>query len=180
MHVLPLAQSHERQKILLAPFAKFRLRELLASTGAPYQFERFAFHGGLDLGDRIEILQRVRDGRQRVIFTSPESLFGVLGAAIVEAARGDRASLASAMLLAALALAWCVGLAAAAVGLLRERRRARAPVVVSEILLLSIGIPLAQSDQTDQKWLGVLVIASAAIAISACLTRSVTGRLTES
>jgi len=100
-------------------------------------------------------------------------------ATIVEAARGDRASLGSAGLLALLAVAWCVGLGAAVVGLLRGRRRARAPVVVSEILLLSIGIPLAQSAQTGQKWLGAFVIASAVVGLAACMARSVTGTLTE-
>jgi hypothetical protein len=96
-------------------------------------------------------------------------------ATVVEAIRGDRASATSAALLAVLALVWCAGLVLAARGLLQARVWARAPVVMSEVLMIGIAIPLVQG---DQRWLGVAVLVSAVVGLLALFARSVTGELT--
>lgn len=63
-----------------------RLREHLVRLGAQDAAESFAFHHGLDMPTRVEILQRVKRGQQRVVFTSPEAACGTLGEALGDAA----------------------------------------------------------------------------------------------
>ncbi len=67
-----------------------QLRTRLRALDAPDAEENFAFHGGLSRVSRGEILTRVRTGGQRVVFASPESLFGALGDALVDAASAGR------------------------------------------------------------------------------------------
>jgi hypothetical protein len=95
-------------------------------------------------------------------------------ATVVEAARGDRSSTAAALLLAAIAAIWAAGLAVAVRGLLHGRRASRAPVVMTEFLLVGVGIPLAQG---NERVLGIAVLVTAAVGLVVSLTRSVTTSL---
>ena len=63
-----------------------RLREHLLRLGTDDAAESFAFHHGLDPPTRSAILQRVKNGQQRVVFTSPEAACGTLGEALGDAA----------------------------------------------------------------------------------------------
>lgn len=63
-----------------------RLHEHLVRIGTPDAGEPFAFHGGLATAARAEMFQRIRNGQQRVVFTSPEATCGVLGEVIGDAA----------------------------------------------------------------------------------------------
>ena len=63
----------------LALDQELQLRECLGRVHAPDAHLDFAFHSGLSAGVRQEIRDRVRTGGQRVVFTSPEALFGPLG-----------------------------------------------------------------------------------------------------
>ena len=67
-----------------------QLRSSLRKQGAPDSGQTFAWYGGLSLEARNQILSRIRNGEQRVVFASPEALFGVLGEVLVEAAGAGR------------------------------------------------------------------------------------------
>ena len=71
-----------------------QLRDRLHAVNAPDAGEPFAFYGSAQTArrrtQRLQILQRVRDGGQRVVFTSPEALFGALGEALTVAARAGQ------------------------------------------------------------------------------------------
>ena len=71
-----------------------QLRDRLRAVNAPDAGEPFAFYGGVQdtrrAAQRVQILQRVRDGAQRVVFTSPEALFGALGEALTIAAEAGQ------------------------------------------------------------------------------------------
>ena len=64
-----------------------QLRGRLRATQAADADAPFAFYSGLDLAQRTQILSNIRNGNQRAVFTSPESLFGILGDTIIDAAR---------------------------------------------------------------------------------------------
>jgi Helicase conserved C-terminal domain/DEAD/DEAH box helicase len=67
-----------------------QLRSHLRRRRLPDAAERFAFHGGLALADRTAMYERLREGRQRVVFTSPEALTRTLGAVLEQVAEGGR------------------------------------------------------------------------------------------
>ncbi len=71
-----------------------QLRERLRAINAPDAEEPFAFYGAAQNArmrtQRLQVLQRVRDGSQRVVFTSPEALFGALGEALTVAAQAGQ------------------------------------------------------------------------------------------
>lgn len=67
-----------------------QLRSRLRALNAPDAGLDFAFHGSLKPPERGAFLDRVRDGGQRVVFTSPEALFGALGEALMHAASSGR------------------------------------------------------------------------------------------
>jgi ATP-dependent DNA helicase RecQ len=71
-----------------------QLRDRLRAVNAPDAEEPFAFYGAAQNArmktQRLQILQRVRDGGQRVVFTSPEALFGALGEALTVAAQAGQ------------------------------------------------------------------------------------------
>ena len=71
-----------------------QLRERLRAVNAPDAEEPFAFYGAAQTArtrtQRLQILQRVRDGGQRAVFTSPEALFGALGEALTVAAQAGQ------------------------------------------------------------------------------------------
>jgi len=95
---------------------------------------------------------------------------------VVQAARGDESSATNAGLLVVLVLAWAVGLGFVARGLRDRHRWARAPLLLSELLLLlAVGVPLVQGDAA--RWVGVLVVASAVVGTVAVLSPSVTSAL---
>jgi hypothetical protein len=94
---------------------------------------------------------------------------------VAQALRGDESSAANVVLLVLLVLAWAVGLGVVARGLRDRHRWARAPMLLSELLLLAVGIPLLQGDAA--RWVGVVVIASAAVGTVAVLSPSVTSAL---
>jgi hypothetical protein len=96
---------------------------------------------------------------------------------VVAAVRGDESSAGNAALLAVLVLAWAVGLAVAARGLVDRRRWARAPALLSELLLFAVGVPLAQNGAGIARWAGVLLVVSGAVGTVAVLTPSVTAAL---
>lgn len=102
--------------------------------------------------------------------------FLVYGAVlVVQAARGDRSSVGNVVLLIGLVLGWAAALAFAARGLWQRRRWSRAPLVVSQVLLLAVGVPLAQG--TGARWVGVALVTVSAVALLALLSRAVTAQL---
>jgi hypothetical protein len=96
-------------------------------------------------------------------------------AVVVQAARGDRASVSQALLLAALAVLWALALAWCARGLLRVRRWARSPVVLSQLLLLAVGVPLVQGP--SGRWAGVLILVASVVGLLAALAPASTAAL---
>jgi hypothetical protein len=100
----------------------------------------------------------------------------VFAAVVVgEALRGDRSSVSGALLLVALLAAWAATLVLCARGLLRRRRWARAPLVLSELLLLAVGIPLVQG--SGARWVGVLLVVGSVVGLLAVLSPAVTAEL---
>jgi len=96
-------------------------------------------------------------------------------AVVVQAARGDRASVTQAVLLAVLAALWAGTLAWCARGLLRARRWARSPVVLSQLLLLAVGVPLIQGPSA--RWAGLLLVAGSLVGLVAALAPASTAAL---
>ena len=96
-------------------------------------------------------------------------------AVVVAAVRGDRSSASDAALLVVLVLGWAAVLVVVARGLYERRRWARAPLLLSELLLVAIGVPLAQGE--SGRWVGVVLVASAAVGAVAVLSPSVTRAL---
>ncbi len=90
---------------------------------------------------------------------------------LVMAVRGDRASVGNAVLLAVLLAGWGLGLAAAGRAVATGRRQGRAPVVLSQIFGLLIGVPLAQGGAL---LVGGLVSVVAAVGLAAALAPQVT------
>ena len=99
------------------------------------------------------------------------SFVGYALVVLVQAVRGDRTTLLGAALLALLLVAWGAGLGLAARGLGAGRRWARSPVVVTELLLLAVGIPLVQGAGRPA---GIVVVAVAVVALAAVLSPPVT------
>jgi hypothetical protein len=102
-------------------------------------------------------------------------LYAVVAA--VQALRGDRSSVLGALLLVLILLVWAAGLAVAARGLWQVRRWARSPVVVSELLLLAVGIPLVQGTGAAVGAVGVCVVALAVATTGAVLSPPATAAL---
>jgi hypothetical protein len=96
-------------------------------------------------------------------------------AVVVHGLGGDRSSTADFWLLAALLLLWAAGLAWAARGVWRARRWSRAPLVLSQLLLLAVGVPLVQGE--GARWAGVLMVATSLTGLVAVLTPRVTAAL---
>ena len=72
---------------------------------------------------------------------------------IIAAIQGSATSVAGVALLSLLALAWAGGLAVATSAVARGRRAGRAPVVLTElILLLAVGVPLVQGSSPLAGW----------------------------
>ncbi len=94
---------------------------------------------------------------------------------LVQALSGDRSSVTSAVLLMALVVGWAAVLLLAARGLLRRRRWSRAPLVLSELLLLAVGIPLVQG--AGARWAGVLLVVGGAVGLLSVLSPAVTAEL---
>jgi hypothetical protein len=111
-----------------------------------------------------------------VVLCEAAVLAGYALVAVAQGLRGDRSGPLGPALLAVVLLVWAAGLAAAARGLLRVQRWARAPVVVSELLMLAVGIQLAQGTARWAGWVLVAVTASALIAVlSPPATRALVG-----
>jgi superfamily II DNA/RNA helicase len=92
----PLADGPAAVSLVVVPTVSLaldqetQLREHLRRLRTADADQRFAFHSGLSQGQRGEILERIRNGGQRVVFTSPEALFGALGERLLGAAREGR------------------------------------------------------------------------------------------
>jgi hypothetical protein len=99
--------------------------------------------------------------------------FGVV--LVVQAARGDRSSVVNVGLLIGLLLGWAAALGFAARGLRRRQRWSRTPLVVSQVLLLAVGVPLVQG--SSARWEGIALVTSSAVALLALLSRAVTAEL---
>jgi superfamily II DNA/RNA helicase len=62
------------------------LRARLRALGAPDAEESFSFSAGVTGEPRIAMFRRIRAGQQRAVFTSPESVCGLLGEVLGDAA----------------------------------------------------------------------------------------------
>jgi hypothetical protein len=102
-------------------------------------------------------------------------LLGFAVAVVVEAVRGDRSTVTNVVLLVALLVLWATALAFAARGLRGGHRWARSPVLLSQILLLVVGIPLAQGGSAW--WAGLVLIALSVVGLVAVLGPGVTAAL---
>lgn len=96
----PLAVGQGATTVVVVPTTSLaidqeeQLRDRLRALKAPDAGEPFAFYGGTQnarqASQRTQILHRVRNGSQRVVFTSPEALFGALGEALTVAAQAGQ------------------------------------------------------------------------------------------
>jgi hypothetical protein len=91
---------------------------------------------------------------------------------VVEALRGDRSSVSNVVLLVVMLLAWAAALGACWWGLREGRRWSRSPIVLSQVMLVLLGIPLAQNSTTW--WAGLALVALAVVGLVSVLRRSVT------
>jgi hypothetical protein len=104
---------------------------------------------------------------------------GMLGYAVlvvVQALRGDASSAGDATFLVVLVLAWGVALVVVARGLRDRHRWARAPLLLSELLLVAVGVPLVQGGGVA-RWAGVALVVTGAVGAVAVLSPSVTAVL---
>jgi ATP-dependent DNA helicase RecQ len=76
--------------VSLAVDQEQQLRSHLRRRRLPDANERFAFHGGLSTADRAAMYERLREGRQRVVFAAPESLTRTLGRVLEQVAASGR------------------------------------------------------------------------------------------
>lgn len=67
-----------------------QLRLALRRQDAPDAEQTFAWYSGRNDQVAIEMLSRIRQGGQRVVFASPEALFGTLGDVLADAAAAGR------------------------------------------------------------------------------------------
>ncbi|HEY5032355.1 MAG TPA: hypothetical protein VIJ54_07780 [Actinomycetes bacterium] len=111
-----------------------------------------------------------------VVLVEALTLLGYALVAVVQGLRGDRSGAMGPALLAVVLLVWAAGLVVAARGLFRVQRWARAPVVVSELLVLAVGIQLAQG---ATRWAGALLVAVTVVALVAVLSPPATAALVE-
>jgi hypothetical protein len=111
-----------------------------------------------------------------VVLVEAVTLLGYAVVAVVQGLRGDRSGALGPALLAVVLLVWAAGLVGAARGLLQVRRWARAPVVVSELLGLAVGIQLAQG---PTRWAGAALVAVTVVALVAVLSPPATAALVE-
>ena len=68
------------------------LREHLRRIDGSDHEEVFAFHSAMGRESRASMLRGIRDGSQRVVFSSPEAVAGVLGPALLDAALAGKLS----------------------------------------------------------------------------------------
>jgi hypothetical protein len=101
-------------------------------------------------------------------------LIGYAAVVVLHGLGGDASSPANVALLAALVLAWAAGLGVAARALLSGRRWARSPLIVNQLLLVAVGIPVAQG---ASGWLGWPMVAVALVALAALASPAVTRSL---
>jgi hypothetical protein len=90
---------------------------------------------------------------------------------VVRATQGDQTSWLNVALLCVVLLAWAAGLGVAAGGLSAGRRWSRAPLVVSELLLLAVSVSVIQG---GVGWLGWPLGVGAALAVVAMFTPAMT------
>jgi superfamily II DNA/RNA helicase len=69
-----------------------RMRPLLQAQEPHASLPPLAYHGGLDEAQRKEVWESIRDGRQRILFLSPEHATTTLRASLENAAREGRIS----------------------------------------------------------------------------------------
>lgn len=67
-----------------------RMNEMFISQDSRWEERPLAYHGGLKKAERVRILANLREGRQRVLFTSPEAAAGTLREALIESASAGR------------------------------------------------------------------------------------------
>lgn len=67
-----------------------RMAEIISQRESAWQAHALAYHGDLTSEERTEVFRRVRDGTQRVIFTSPEAATGSLRTLLEECAKEGR------------------------------------------------------------------------------------------
>jgi len=95
---------------------------------------------------------------------------------VVQAVRGDASSPGDAAFLVVLVLAWAVALVVVARGLRERHRWARAPLLLSELLLVAVGVPLVQGGGVA-RWAGVALVVTGAVGAVTVLSPSVTAVL---
>lgn len=76
--------------VALALDQERRMNKLFCRQDAHWEPQPLAYHGGLSKADRGKIFSCLREGRQRVIFTSPEAATGTLRTALKESATVGR------------------------------------------------------------------------------------------
>ena len=76
--------------VALALDQERRMNEMFASQDRRWETRPLAYHGGLTKAERARIFANLREGRQRVLFTSPEAATGTLRKALTESASAGR------------------------------------------------------------------------------------------
>jgi superfamily II DNA/RNA helicase len=73
--------------VALAKDQEARFNEMLDAGGSFRDVGPLAFHGGLDETSRTDMIRRLREGSQPILFTSPEAVTGVLRRGLFDVAR---------------------------------------------------------------------------------------------
>ena len=76
--------------VALAIDQERRMNQLFRRQDSNWQDRTLAYHGGLSTAQRAEVFEGLREGKQRVLFTSPEAATGNLRRALLESAAAGR------------------------------------------------------------------------------------------
>lgn len=76
--------------VALALDQERRMNEMFVSQDGRWEVRPLAYHGGLTKAERAKIFANLQEGRQRVLFTSPEAATGTLRKVLIDSACAGR------------------------------------------------------------------------------------------
>jgi len=91
--LIPALHYQSGTSVIVVPTVALAMDQARRLENLPGNHPPAAYHGGLTDIQKKEFVGRIRDGSQRVLFTSPESLVTRLARPLSEAARGGRLNL---------------------------------------------------------------------------------------
>jgi hypothetical protein len=91
--LIPALHHQSGTSVIVVPTVALAMDQARRLENLPGNHPPAAYHGGLTPAKKNEFVARIRDGSQRVLFTSPEALVTRLARPLSEAARGGRLNL---------------------------------------------------------------------------------------